>query len=111
MGDFTGALVVAESILETAPSDPDARRYSESCRQVLGEMYVARFGSLARTLHLAIPPEEVRWLSLDHRAGFLLSMVDGVLTIEELLDVSGMERLDALRILMTLLDQRVITVS
>jgi hypothetical protein len=85
-GDFTGALVVAEAMLETTPDHEEARRCHERCTEVLSQMY----------------------LSLDHRAGFLLSLVDGRLTIEELLDISGMPRLDALRILYGLLDQRVI---
>jgi hypothetical protein len=41
----------------------------------------------------------------------LLSLVDGMSTIEELLDISGMPRLDALRILYGLLDQRAIALS
>jgi hypothetical protein len=38
----------------------------------------------------------------------MLSMIDGASTIGELLDISGMPRLDALRILSHLLEQRVI---
>ena len=34
--------------------------------------------------------EQLRWLSIDHRAGFLLSHVDGVSSLEMILDVSGM---------------------
>jgi hypothetical protein len=60
---------------------------------------------------VAIQQEEIRWLSLDHRAGFLLSLIDGSLSIEELLDVCGMPRLDALRILFGLFDQRVIALG
>ena len=45
------------------------------------------------------------------RAGFLLSLVDGISSIEELLDISSMPRLEALRILYGLLDQRVIALS
>lgn len=107
-GDFTGALVLAESILESNPSHPDALRFAESCRDVLLQMYSARLGSLDRPVYVAVPPDQVRWLSLDHRAGFLLSLVDGSSTIEELLDICGMPRLDALRIVFTLFEQQVI---
>lgn len=107
-GDFTGALVVAESILETDPKDATALRYAQNCREVLTQMYSARLGPLSRRVSMAVLPDEIRWLSLDHRAGFLLSFVDGNLTIEELLDVSGMPRLEALRILYGLVDQRVV---
>jgi hypothetical protein len=111
MGDFTGALVIADSILEVDAEDPEARRYAESCRNVLTQMYSARLGSLNQVVNVAIPVDQIRWLSLDHRAGFLLSLVDGISTVEELLDISGMTRLEALRIMYTLLEQRVISVE
>ena len=111
MGDFTGALVVAESIIESNPENPEAPRYAQSCRDVLTQMYSARLGSLEQIVSVAVPSDQVRWLTLDHRAGFLLSLIDGGSTVEQLLDISGMTRLDALRILYQLLDQRVIALG
>jgi hypothetical protein len=110
-GDFTGALVVAEALLEANPDDIDAQRYAQSCRDVLTQMYAARLGALNRSVRVAVPGDQIRWLSLDHRAGFMLSLVDGSSTVEELLDISGMNRLDALRILYTLYEQRVIALG
>jgi hypothetical protein len=110
-GDFTGALVVAEALLEADPAQDEARRCHELCVNVLSQMYLARLGSLAQVVRVAVPSDQIRWLSLDHRAGFLLSLIDGNSTIEELLDISGMPRLDALRILYGLLDQRAIALS
>jgi hypothetical protein len=111
MGDFTGALVIAESVLEVEQSDAEALRYAESCRKVLTQMYAARLGALDRVVSVAVPADQIRWLSLDHRAGFLLSLVDGISTLEEILDISGMSRLEALRIMYALLEQRVITIE
>jgi hypothetical protein len=111
VGDFTGALVIAESILEADPEDLDAKRYAQSCREVLMQMYSARLGALTQVVNIAIPSDQIRWLSLDHRAGFLLSLVDGASSVEELLDICGMPRLDALRILYQLLEQRVIALA
>jgi hypothetical protein len=45
---------------------------------------------------LAIPFAELRTMPLDHRAGFLLSLVDGTSTVETILDVCGMPREEAL---------------
>lgn len=111
MGDFTGALSVAEGLLEQDADDRDAQRYAQSCRDVLTQMYSARLGSLTQRVRVAVPGDQIRWLSLDHRAGFVLSLIDGSSTVEELLDISGMNRLDALRILYTLFDQRVIALG
>jgi hypothetical protein len=107
-GDFSGALLLAESLLETDPAHAEARRFAESCRDVLTQMYSARLGSLTQPVHVAVPPDQIRWLSLDHRAGFLLSLVDGTSTLEEILDISGMPRIDALRIMFALYEQQVI---
>jgi hypothetical protein len=49
-------------------------------------------------------------LSLDPRAGFLLSRIDGSLSFEALFSVSGMSRLDTLRVLAQLLDQDIIAI-
>jgi hypothetical protein len=111
MGDYTGALVVAEGILEGNPDQAEAARYAKNCRDVLMQMYSARLGSLDQVVSMAIPAEQIRWLSLDHRSGFLLSLVDGTSSIEEILDISGMPRLDALRIVFSLFSERVVALS
>jgi hypothetical protein len=111
MGDFSGALLIAEKILEQSPEDLEAPRYAQSCRDVLTQMYSARLGSLDQVVAIAVPSDQIRWLTLDHRAGFLLSLIDGGLTVDQILDISGMPRLDALRIMYQLLDQRVISLG
>jgi hypothetical protein len=111
MGDFSGALVLAEGILEKNPTHPEAPRYAQSCRDVLTQMYSARLGPLDQRVIVAVPSDQIRWLTLDHRAGFLLSLADGGITIDQILDISGMPRLDALRIMYQLLDQRVISLG
>jgi hypothetical protein len=108
MGDFSGALEMAEYILGRTPHDPEAKSLSEKCRDVLLDMYSSRIAGLDRVPRIAMTHDQIRWLSLDHRAGFLLSMVDGISSIDDLLDISGMQRLDALRIICALLDQKVI---
>jgi hypothetical protein len=109
LGDYSGALVVAESLLEENPSHAEANEYAESCRGVLAQMYTARIGPLDRVPFVEVQRDQLRWLSLDHRAGFVLSLVDGVSSLEMILDVSGMATLDALRILYELVEQRIIS--
>jgi len=111
MGDFSGALQIAEGILLENPDDLEAPRYAQSCRDVLTQMYSARLGSLDQVVTVAVPSDQIRWLTLDHRAGFLLSLIDGGSTVDQILDISGMPRLDALRIMYQLLDQRVISLG
>ena len=108
LGDFTGALTIAEALLQTDPEDPDAKGVAHECRGRLKQMYVARLGGLGLVPTMAVPRTELKWLSLDHRAGFLLSRFDGTLTIEEIMDLAGMPELEVLRTLWELLNQRVI---
>lgn len=108
-GDFSGALAIAQTILETDPGHEEARRCAARCGEVLSQMYLARLGSLQRRVRVAVPAEQIRWLSLDHREGFLLSLAESGASVEEVLDICGMPRLEALRILLGLLDQRVIS--
>jgi hypothetical protein len=110
-GDFSGALVLAEGILETDAGNREAERLAEKCREVLAKMYLARIGSLDQVVKVIVADDQLRWLSLDHRAGFLLSLVDGTSRVEDLLDISGMPRLEALRILYTLLEQGAIALG
>jgi len=107
-GDFSGALQIAEALLAEDSGDLEAQRYSTSCRDVLTQMLLSRIGSVNAIVKVALSQEELRWLTLDHRAGFLLSLVDGALSVEELLDIAGMPKLESLRILANLLEQRVI---
>lgn len=109
LGDFTGALSTAETILEVDPDDRDATHVAEVCRAKLRAIYVGRLGSLDQVPVLAVAPTEFRWLNLDHRAGFLLSLIDGISTIEDIVDVSAMPQLEVLRTLYQLSTQQVIT--
>jgi len=111
VGDFSGALVLAEGILEHDPESVDALLYAEHCRDVLKQMYISRLGGVGRVPRVAVSHEQLPWLSLDHRAGFLLSLVDGRSSFEEVLDVSGMPPIEALRLLLELLQQNVIKVG
>jgi hypothetical protein len=109
LGDYTGALEIAEKLLDIDPDDEAIKVVAESCRGILKQMYTARIGPLDRVPLVMVARDQLRWLSIDHRAGFVLSLVDGVSSLEMILDVSGMPELDALRILSELAQQRIIS--
>jgi hypothetical protein len=108
MGDFSGAMEIAEELLARDPSHADAIECLERCRTALHDAYTTKLGPLDRVPLVAIPREQLRWLTIDHRAGFILSHVDGISNLEEIIDISGMPELDALRILSELAQQRII---
>jgi hypothetical protein len=111
LGDYTGALEMAELILAEEPGNVEASECAENCRSVLENMYAARLGPLDRVPMVVVPRTQMRWLSIDHRAGFVLSLVDGASTIEMILDMCGMPRLDALRILQELVQQKIVSLK
>lgn len=111
LGDFSGALRRAELVLEHDPHDAVARQYARSCIEVLQEMCLARLGSLDHVPEVCVSLEKLKWLSIDHRAGFILSRVDGNLNARELLDVCGMDRLEAMQLLVELLDKKVLSLK
>jgi hypothetical protein len=66
---------------------------------------------LRKVPRLAVSMNELRTLPLDHRAGFIVSFVDGTYSIEMILDVCAMRRQDALEILGELAARGVIVVD
>jgi hypothetical protein len=108
LDDLSGALELGRARLAAMPNDRRAASTVRRCEETLTEMFTSRIGDLRQRVHIKMSGRELQWLSIDHRAGFLVSRVDGPITVEELLEICGMSRLDALRILHDLLQQKVI---
>lgn len=104
LGDFTAALRLAELILGNDPRNTHASETARVCRDKLVQLYLSRLGALSRRPRRAVKGADVRWLGLDHREGFVLSHIDGGSSIEELVDVAGMPRIEVLKTLVELLD-------
>ena len=109
LGDFSGSLELIEKILQVDPDHGEARDYLRQNEATLVAMYESKLGPLGDVPHLAIKPEEIVWLNLDHRAGFLLAQIDGAVDYEALFALSGLPRLDTARILANLIADGVIT--
>jgi len=109
LGDFTGSLELIEKILQVDPDHGEARDYLRQNEATLISMYESKLGPISCVPRLAIKPEEVLWLNLDHRAGFLLAQIDGTVDYDSLFALSGLPRLDTARILANLIADGVIT--
>ncbi|MBN2340522.1 MAG: hypothetical protein JXX29_15715 [Deltaproteobacteria bacterium] len=108
MGDFSGALDVAEQILEGDPNNIDAAQYRKSCRDRLLKMYESRLGDMERVPRLLVSEHELMWRNLDASAGFVLSRIDGISSYDDIIDISGMPRFETCRILEQLLSDGLI---
>jgi len=109
LGDFSGSLELIEKVLQVDPDHAEARDYLKQNEATLVSMYESKLGPPHAIPRLAIKPEEIMWLNLDHRAGFLLAQIDGSVDYEGLFALSGLPRLDTARILANLIADGVIT--
>ena len=108
LGDFSGSMVRVEQVLALEPLHEDARTYLQRNAETLQKMYESKIGDLYVVPNLLLPPDEVIWINLHHKAGFVLSQVDGSLTFEDIVAVSGMPRFETLRILAELVQNGII---
>ena len=111
LNDFSGALELLQKVLARKPNDGDALKLHESCEHNLTLMFESKIGAMDARPKTAIPPDEIIWLNLDPRAGFVLAQIDGEVTFEDLYAICGLKRLDTARILCELLEQGVVQIE
>ncbi len=109
LDDHSGAMELISKALELDPQDADAIRLKDRSEKTLQAMYESKLGDLNQTPRVKLKDDEIIWLNLDHRAGFVLAQIDGSVTFEDVFAVSGMSRLDTGRILAQLVEEGVIT--
>lgn len=98
-GDLDRAVAAADLALAEDPNSAIAQKLIQRHRDTIMQVFQAFLGDLARQPELARPLHELSSAPISPRAAFLLSRVDGSLTIDEILDVSGMPRMEAYRYL------------
>jgi hypothetical protein len=108
LDDHTGALEAVERVLELEPGNATALELKNRCQNTLLTMFESKIGDLSIRPRVLLRPEEVVWLNLDPRAGFVLSLIDGHVSYADLFAISSMSRLETARILAALIQDRVI---
>src|SRR5258708_24281305 len=84
LNDFSGALELLSKTLTRKPTDKEALQMRDLCEHNLTLMYESKIGAMESKPRMAIPPDEVIWLNLDPRAGFVLAQIDGEVSFEDL---------------------------
>ena len=97
--DLERAVAAVDLALPEDPNSALAQKLIHRNREVIMGVFQAFLGDLERQPALARPLHELGAAPISPRAAFLLSRVDGQLSIDEILDVSGMPRLEAYRYL------------
>jgi hypothetical protein len=109
LDDHSGAMELIDKALELDPADGAALKLKERSERTLQAMFESKLGDLGQLPRVKLKDDEIIWLNLDHRAGFVLAQIDGSVTFEDLFAVSGMSRLDTARILAQLVEEGVIS--
>lgn len=108
LDDFSGAIELLDKILDTWPDNQEAFRMREEAARELVAMYRSKIGALSQIPRVRMAADEIIWLNLDHRAGFLLSLIDGRTSYDEIISVCGLTEIEALRLFAQLLQEGVI---
>lgn len=95
------------SLPAAVPSSRGLKRRSSA----LDQTYLDALGGPFGVPRVVVSPAALTGLSLAREAAFLLSLIDGASTVDDLIDISGMGRLDTLRTLYELLQRRVVSVE
>lgn len=109
LDDHTGAMQLIAKAQALAPDDPEVQALREKSERTLLAMFESKLGGRDVIPRVMLKDDEIIWLNLDHRAGFVLAQIDGSVTFDDLFAVSGMSRLDTARILAQLVDEGVIS--
>jgi tetratricopeptide (TPR) repeat protein len=96
-GEVERAVAAVDLALNEDPNSALAQKLLTRHRDAITGVFQSYLGDLERMPQLARPLHELQDAPINPRAAFLLSRIDGTLTIDELLDVSGMPRLEAYR--------------
>jgi hypothetical protein len=109
LDDHTGAMDLIVRAEKLQPYDAQIISLKQKSEATLLGMLEGKLTPLHRKPRVLLKDDEIIWLNLDHRAGFVLAQIDGTVTFEDVFSVSGMSRLDTARILVQLTDEGVIS--
>lgn len=110
-GELDTALELLLSVSTSQPFDLELEATIELVRCTLHKQYLEALGDLNNVPQLAADPKELTKFNLSSDAGFLLSMVDGVTSLESLISLSGMDSFHALRTAVGLIDAGILRIE
>jgi len=96
-GELDKAVAAVDLALSEDPNSALAQKLIHRNRETVQQVFQNFLGDLRRTPQLARPLHELATAPISPRAAFLLSRIDGMISIDEILDVSGMPRIEAYR--------------
>lgn len=109
--DFIGAKELLDVAVQQAPENPKIKILYQLCEKKVSEIFRKDFHSLDDTPKVKLSMEGVMALRLNHRDGYILSQIDGMTSIADLLAISGFEEDELFMILGQLVHRDVIEMT
>ena len=107
-GEVQESLELFETLARQNPGRMEVQGYFELVRSHLFKYYRERVGDTSSVLKVKIAPQEIMKYDLPVDAGFLLSMIDGSTSVNEILALSGMDPFDGARVVHRLLEAGIV---
>ncbi len=98
-GERDRAVTAVDLALSEDPNSTLAQKLIHRNRDTIMAVFQTFLGDLQRQPQLARPLHELASAPISPRAAFLLSRIDGQVSIDEILDICGMPRIEAFRYL------------
>jgi hypothetical protein len=111
LDNHSGAMELISKAAELAPCHPKVLQLRLHSESILLAMLESKMGDLEAAPFVQLRDEEILWLNLDDKTRFVLGKVDGKVSLDRLLSLLGMSRLELARILNQLFDGGVIAVN
>jgi tetratricopeptide (TPR) repeat protein len=110
-GETQESLELFETLARKNPERMEIQGYFELVRSHLFGDYRERIADSSRVLKIKITPKEIMRFNLPANAGFVLSMIDGNTSVNEILTLSGMDPFDAIQLVANLLEAGIVEVD
>ncbi len=110
-GRHTESLRICELIENGLPGNADVEDLVEENREMLEFIYMEKLGDLSAVPRVDLGGGEIRDLRMDHKTAFLLTRIDGMLTLEDVLSIAGMTRLETARMLVDAMEKGIVVLD
>lgn len=110
-GELEKAHAILKLLLEISGENPQVHGYELLVKAHKLENYSKVMGELTAVPRVVKDFEGIKKLDLTKEAGFILSLVDGIATFDDILSMARLERLEAMGHLVSLIEKGVVRIG
>lgn len=106
---FDPAYELLQMIIHENPEDEKAQKFLDTTKGLLLKDYLSEVGDTGSTVKLKKNMEDIMKINLTKESAYIISMIDGNSSVDELLALSGIDRFLFMRNLTMLLRNGIVT--